>query len=93
VRGIGVEYPVAIDNHFAISCAFKNQYSPSRYFVDAMGRIRHHHVGAGAYAESELLIQRLLCETGARNISPGVSSRRWALRRGRFIVVRGQEGR
>ena len=69
-RGTGVDYPIAIDNHFAIWNAFKNQYSPSLYFVDATGRIRHHHFGAGAYVESERLVQQLLREAGAKDIAP-----------------------
>jgi hypothetical protein len=40
------------------------------YFVDAMGRIRHHYYGEGAYEESERVIQRLLSEAGANGIGP-----------------------
>src|SRR4030088_1050688 len=36
-----VDYPVAIDNDYAIWNAFANHYWPALYFVDAMGRIRH----------------------------------------------------
>ena len=68
-KGLGVEYPIAIDNHFAIWDAFKNQYSPALYLVDASGRVRHHHLGEGAYEESERIIQQLLREAGARDVS------------------------
>jgi thiol-disulfide isomerase/thioredoxin len=37
----GVDYPIAIDSDYAIWNAFKNQYWPALYFVDAQGRIRH----------------------------------------------------
>jgi len=33
----------AIDSDYAIRWVFKNQYSPAHYFIDAEGRIRHHH--------------------------------------------------
>ena len=36
-----IDYPVAIDNNYAIWRAFNNQYWPAHYFIDAEGRIRH----------------------------------------------------
>ena len=45
VRDLKVDYPVAIDNDYAIWRAFDNRYWPAHYFVDAQGRIRHHHFG------------------------------------------------
>jgi len=60
-----VEYPVVIDNDYAIWRAFKNQYWPALYFVDARGRIRDRHFGEGEYERSERVIQRLLTEAGA----------------------------
>jgi cytochrome c biogenesis protein CcdA/thiol-disulfide isomerase/thioredoxin len=59
-----VDYPVAIDNDYAIWRAFGNHYWPAHYFIDAQGRIRHHHFGEGDYAESERVIQQLLAEAG-----------------------------
>ena len=35
------------------------------YFIDAQGRIRHHHFGEGSYEQSEMVIQQLLEEAGA----------------------------
>jgi thiol-disulfide isomerase/thioredoxin len=55
-----IDYPVAIDNDYAIWSAFGNHYWPALYFVDADGIVRDHHFGEGRYAESERLIQRLL---------------------------------
>jgi cytochrome c biogenesis protein CcdA/thiol-disulfide isomerase/thioredoxin len=66
VRDLGVDYPVAIDNDYAIWRAFDNRYWPAHYFVDAEGRIRYHHFGEGDYAESEAVIQKLLAEAGAK---------------------------
>jgi cytochrome c biogenesis protein CcdA/thiol-disulfide isomerase/thioredoxin len=64
VADLGIRYPVAIDNDYAIWQAFGNQYWPAHYFIDAQGRIRHHHFGEGDYAESEKVIQDLLAEAG-----------------------------
>jgi hypothetical protein len=60
-----VTYPVAVDSDHTIWGAFANQYWPALYFVDAEGRIRHHHFGEGDYDRSEIVIQQLLAETGA----------------------------
>src|SRR6267142_5974531 len=49
VKAMGLTYPIAIDNDFAIWRAFQNQYWPALYLVDAQGRTRHHHFGEGAY--------------------------------------------
>ena len=56
----GIDYPVAVDNDYAIWRAFDNHYWPALYFVDAEGIIRDHHFGEGRYEQSERLIQRLL---------------------------------
>ena len=60
-----IEYPIAIDNDYAIWRAFSNQYWPALYFVDGRGKIRDHHFGEGEYDRSETIIQRLLAENGA----------------------------
>ncbi len=62
VHELGVKYPVAIDNQYAIWNAFKNEYWPAHYLIDATGHIRHQHFGEGAYQETELMIQTLLKE-------------------------------
>ena len=62
VRELGVKYPVAIDNQYAIWNSFKNEYWPAHYLIDAQGHIRHQHFGEGAYQETELMIQTLLKE-------------------------------
>jgi thiol-disulfide isomerase/thioredoxin len=55
-----IDYPVAIDNHYAIWNAFDNRYWPALYFIDAGGIIRGQHFGEGNYEQSERVIQRLL---------------------------------
>ncbi|MBB3002073.1 cytochrome c biogenesis protein DipZ [Paraburkholderia tropica] len=64
VHDLGVDYPVAIDNRYAIWRAFDNQYWPAHYFADAQGRIRYQHFGEGDYDQSERVIQQLLVEAG-----------------------------
>jgi hypothetical protein len=64
VQDMSIDYPVAIDNDYAIWRAFDNNYWPALYFADAQGRIRHHRFGEGEYQQSEMIIQRLLAEAG-----------------------------
>jgi hypothetical protein len=60
-----VDWPIAVDNDYAVWGAFANHYWPALYFIDANGRIRHHRFGEGDYEASERVIQELLGETGA----------------------------
>ncbi|WP_050462555.1 cytochrome c biogenesis protein DipZ [Herbaspirillum autotrophicum] len=69
VRDLGITYPVAIDNDYAIWRAFNNQYWPAHYFIDAQGKVRYHHFGEGEYARSEQVIQQLLAEAGNKNVA------------------------
>jgi hypothetical protein len=55
-----IDYPVAVDNDYAVWRAFHNHYWPALYFVDADGVIRDSHFGEGRYDQSERVIQRLL---------------------------------
>jgi thiol-disulfide isomerase/thioredoxin len=68
VKDMQVDYPVAVDSEHVIWRAFKNQYWPALYFVDAQGRVRHHHFGEGEYEQSEMIIQQLLAEAGSGGI-------------------------
>src|SRR5258706_576371 len=63
-KDMKVSYPIAIDSDHGIWRAFKNEYWPALYFVDAQGRIRHHHFGEGEYERSEKIIQQLLAAAG-----------------------------
>ena len=56
----GIDYPIAVDNDYAIWTAFDNHYWPALYFVDADSVIRDRHFGEGRYAECERVIQDLL---------------------------------
>jgi len=61
-----------LDNGLKIWRAYKNEYWPAHYFIDAQGRIRHHHFGEGDYDQSEKVIQQLLAEAGRSNVPGGV---------------------
>jgi hypothetical protein len=74
VQVMKIEYPIVIDNDYAIWRAFKNQYWPALYFVDARAKIREHHFGEGEYDRSEKTIQRLLTEVGAVEVGNAVVS-------------------
>src|SRR5215472_8935213 len=69
VKDMRIDYPVAVDNEHVIWRAFRNQYWPALYFVDAQGRVRYQHFGEGAYEQSEMIIQALLREAGAEGVS------------------------
>ncbi|CAG9171109.1 Protein DipZ [Cupriavidus laharis] len=66
---LGVNYPIAIDNNYAIWRAFGNHYWPAHYFIDAQGRIRFHHFGEGEYEKSEAVIRQLLAEAGHGDVT------------------------
>jgi thiol-disulfide isomerase/thioredoxin len=73
-KDMRVDYPIAIDSEHLIWRAFKNEYWPALYFVDAQGQIRHHQFGEGGYEQSERIIQQLLAEAGTRGIGPELVS-------------------
>jgi thiol-disulfide isomerase/thioredoxin len=68
VAELRVDYPVAIDNDYAVWDAFNNRYWPALYLVDAQGQIRHHRFGEGGYEQAEATMQRLLTEAGAGEV-------------------------
>jgi thioredoxin family protein/AhpC/TSA family protein len=55
-----IDFPVAIDNDFAVWKAFHNRYWPALYFIDSDGIVRDEYFGEGRYEQSERVIQRLL---------------------------------
>jgi thiol-disulfide isomerase/thioredoxin len=58
----GLEYPIVLDNEYAIWRAFSNRCWPAKYLIDSKGRIRYYHFGEGSYEESEAAIQEALRE-------------------------------
>lgn len=71
IKDLGVDYPVALDNDYAIWKGFNNEYWPAHYFIDTQGRIRHHHFGEGEYEQSEDVIRQLLTEAGQKDLPGG----------------------
>jgi cytochrome c biogenesis protein CcdA/thiol-disulfide isomerase/thioredoxin len=71
IKDLGVDYPVALDNNYAIWKGFNNEYWPAHYFIDPQGHIRHHHFGEGEYEQSEDVIRQLLTEAGQKNLPGG----------------------
>jgi thiol-disulfide isomerase/thioredoxin len=64
-----IDYPIAADSDHKIWRAFNNQYWPALYFVDAQGRVRYRQFGEGSYQQAEMMIQELLMENGAADVS------------------------
>lgn len=73
-KDMRVDYPITVDNDHAIWSGFSNEYWPALYFIDAKGHIRHHVFGEGQYDESELVIQRLLSESGNSGVPNQLAS-------------------
>jgi len=67
-RELGVEYPVVVDNDYAVWRAFDNHFWPALYLADVEGRVRYHHFGEGEYAMTEMAVQQLLLEAGADDL-------------------------
>lgn len=67
IEEFGIEYPVVMDNGFAIWQAYANRYWPAKYLVDGEGYICYYHFGEGGYDETERAIQGLI-----REAKPGV---------------------
>ena len=72
VSDLKVVFPVPIDSDHSIWSAFRNEYWPADYFIDAKGRIRYHHFGEGEYEKSERVIQALLKENGATGLDGSI---------------------
>lgn len=62
VKQANLTYPIALDNEFQTWTAFKNQFWPSSYLIDAEGNIRRVHYGEGEYKETEQAIRTLIRE-------------------------------
>src|SRR3989344_4838691 len=69
IKDFKLPYPIVQDNDFATWRAYNNRYWPAKYIIDKGGYIRYTHFGEGAYDETEKVIQDLLKETGAKDVS------------------------
>ncbi|MEX2247184.1 MAG: redoxin domain-containing protein [Dehalococcoidia bacterium] len=72
VREHGIEYPVVLDNDYAIWQAYANRYWPAKYLIDGEGYIRGYHFGEGGNRETEEALQALLRESFPQILLPGV---------------------
>jgi hypothetical protein len=61
---LGIRYPVVQDNDFAIWNRWGVRAWPTTVLVDRRGTLRYRHIGEGAYAETQGLIEQLLAEDG-----------------------------
>ena len=91
VGELGIRYPVAIDDDYAIWRGFSNQYWPAHYFIDAEGRIRGHHFGEGDYEGSERHPPRAPDTGGIQGLAacgrgPGRGGHRGGARHGTRLV-------
>ena len=57
MRGNDLRYPVVQDNAYGTWQAWRNQYWPAKYLIDARGRVRYWHFGEGGEAETEAAIR------------------------------------
>ena len=65
---LGVHYPIAVDSDYGVWNEFANHYWPAVYLADADGKLRYHHFGEGEYARTEMVIQQLLVDAGAKDL-------------------------
>src|SRR4051794_13429321 len=68
VKADGIRYPVAQDNRLATWDAWRNEFWPADYLIDARGHVRAAHFGEGAYGVTEGQIRTLLAEAGAQDL-------------------------
>ncbi len=65
VQRFGIKYPVILDSDHGTWNAYRNNYWPRYYLIDAQGYIRYDHIGEGDYNQIEKSIQSLLAERAA----------------------------
>jgi hypothetical protein len=58
----GIRYPVVQDNDFENWKRYRVHAWPTLVLVDRRGQVRYLHIGEGAYAATERMIQTLLAE-------------------------------
>lgn len=63
-----IDYPVVMDNDYAIWDRFHNRYWPAVYLIDKSGQLRYLKIGEGDYAATEQQIQLLLKEKPSANL-------------------------
>ena len=64
LKQFNITYPVAQDNDYQTWNAYKNEYWPAQYLIDAKGHIRKADFGEGEYDKMDAAIRQLLAEAG-----------------------------
>ncbi len=65
IERLGVKHAVAQDNRYATWKAWRNQYWPAKYLVDARGRVQFKHFGEGNYERIEATLRAVLASRAA----------------------------
>jgi len=65
-----LRYPIVQDNNYATWKAYSNRYWPAKYLINKDGKIVYTHFGEGKYDETEMMIQKLLMESGSAVNTP-----------------------
>jgi hypothetical protein len=73
IRDHGLEYPIAIDNDYAIWDGLRNSAWPAKYLFDAQGRLVKRWLGEGSYDEVEATIRKLLLAANPEASLPPVT--------------------
>jgi thiol-disulfide isomerase/thioredoxin len=60
IKGLGITWPVVLDNDYINWNNFANRYWPAKYVIDKNGQIAFAHFGEGYYAGTEEIIQNLI---------------------------------
>ena len=74
IHSDAIKYPVVQDNKYGTWNAYKNQYWPAEYLIDAHGDVRHTQFGEGKYKEDEAAVRQLLYDAGARQLPPPMTA-------------------
>jgi thiol-disulfide isomerase/thioredoxin len=66
--GLGIDYPVAVDDNLATWDAYNNEYWPAEYLIDPTGIVRAYDFGEGGYGTMESNIRMLLAANGVTDL-------------------------
>jgi cytochrome c biogenesis protein CcdA/thiol-disulfide isomerase/thioredoxin len=68
--GLGIDYPVAVDDNLSTWDAYNNNYWPAEYLIDPDGEVRAYDFGEGGYDSMESNIRMLLSANGVSDLPP-----------------------
>jgi cytochrome c biogenesis protein CcdA/thiol-disulfide isomerase/thioredoxin len=66
--GLGIDYPVAVDDNLDTWDAYNNEYWPADYLIDPTGVVRAYTFGEGGYGTMESNIRMLLAANGVSDL-------------------------